>query len=229
MLSERLNALSKMSVLERFRRGPRLEWPEPTIDEIRKRARILVIDDQEFPYAQLFERDGYTTKKWDDVTNLTELEQGDYDLILLDLQGVGRAESSEEGLGVLKHIRTTCPAQIIIAYSNADWPLKNQPFFHMADATLQKSADYVEFKEKVDELLVQRFSLGFYVSRIQSELASHKQELPALEKNSRDAILAGRADHLGKYLRNKVTDPAAIDGALQIANIAIGIASLWKK
>jgi CheY-like chemotaxis protein len=114
-----------MWLLERFRRSGRLKWPQPTIDEIRKRARILVIDDQEFPYAKLFERDGYSIKKWDDVDNLTELEQGDHDLILLDLQGVGKAESAEEGLGILKHIRTRRPAQIIIAYSNADWPLRN--------------------------------------------------------------------------------------------------------
>jgi len=217
-----------MSLLARFRRASRLQWPEPTIDEIRKRARILVIDDLEFPYSQLFERDGYVIKKWDDVSNLTELEHGDYDLILLDLQGVGRAESAEEGLGVLKHIRTRCPAQIIIAYSNADWPLKNQPFFKMADATLQKSADYVEFKEKVDELLRQRFALGFYVSRIQAELASHKQDLPALDKNSRDAILTGRPEQLGKYLRDKVGDTATVDRVIQIANIAVGVANLWK-
>jgi CheY-like chemotaxis protein len=217
-----------MWLLELFHRSGRLKWPEPAIDEIRKRARILVIDDQEFPYAKLFERDGYSIKKWDDVDNLTELEHGDHDLILLDLQGVGKAESAEEGLGILKHIRTRHPAQIIIAYSNADWPLKNQPFFRMADATLQKSADYVEFKEKVDELLQKRFSLGFYVSRIQLEMADHKADLPALDKYSRDAILLGRPDRLAKYLRDKVTDTAAIDRVLQIANIAVGIANLWK-
>jgi CheY-like chemotaxis protein len=207
-----------------------MEWPQPTIDEIRRRARILVVDDQEFPYAKLFERDGYTIKKQDDVANLTELEQGDYDLILLDLQGVGKAESAaEEGLGILRHVRTQRPAQIIIAYSNADWPLKNQPFFQMADATLQKSADYVDFKQKVDELLMRRFSLAFYVSRIQHELSEHLGELPNLERVSRDAILTARAEHLGKYLRDHVNDPQAIDRALQIALVAIGIATLiWK-
>jgi CheY-like chemotaxis protein len=217
-----------MSLFERFRRPRRGQWPEPTIDEIRKRARVLVIDDQEFPYAKLFERDGYAIKKWDGVDNLVELEQGDYDLILLDLQGVGKAESAEEGLGILKHIRTQCPAQIIIAYSNADWPLKNQPFFRMADATLQKSADYVEFKENVDELLLKRFSLGFYISRIQIEMEEHKQDVAALDRYSRDAILSGRIEPLAKYLRDKVSDTAAIDRALQIANIAVGVANLWK-
>jgi DNA-binding NarL/FixJ family response regulator len=220
-----------VSILDRFRRSPRRRWPDPSIDEIRKRARIVVIDDQEFPYAKLFARDGYTLQKWDDVTNLSDLEDGDYDLILLDLQGVGKAESAkEEGLGILRHLRTRRPAQIIIAYSNADWPLSNQPFFRMADATLPKSADYVDFKQKVDELLQRRFSIGFYVERIQAQLQDHSQELPNLEKTSRDAILLGRTDVLAKYLRGRVNDPAAIDRALQVATVAVGIATLiWQK
>ncbi len=32
-----------------------------------KRARLLVIDDADFPYLSLFERDGYTMEKWADV------------------------------------------------------------------------------------------------------------------------------------------------------------------
>jgi len=80
----------------------------------------------------------------------------------------------------------------------------------------------------VDELLAQRFSLGFYVSRIQAELVDHGQDLPALIKTSRDAILVGRAESLGRYLRDRVKDPAAIDRALQIANVAIEVARLWK-
>jgi CheY-like chemotaxis protein len=48
-----------------------------------------VIDDQDFPYKELFERDGYTVTKWDDVHDLAQLESGEFDLILLDLLGVG--------------------------------------------------------------------------------------------------------------------------------------------
>jgi CheY-like chemotaxis protein len=190
----------------------------------------VVVDDEEFPYAKLFERDGYTLQKWDDVTNLTDLEQGDFDLILLDLQGVGKAESAkEQGLGILRHLRTRSPAQIIIAYSNADWPLSNQPFFKLADATLQKSADYVDFKQKVDQLLEQRFSLGFYITRIHAQLEEHSQELPNLDKAARDAILSGRIEDLAKYLRSRANDPDAIDRALKVAGMAVAIALIWHK
>lgn len=129
------------------------EWPVISLDEIKKRGRILVIDDTDFTYQQLFIRDGYTIDKWDDVEELSKLESGYYDIILLDIQGVGRNESEEQGFGILKHIHSVNPAQIIIAYSNADWALKYQTFFDLADAKLDKRQDYVDFKRTVDQQL----------------------------------------------------------------------------
>ena len=58
------------------------QWPKLELDEIRKRARILVIDDNEFAYQPLFENDGYTIEKWDDLDDLPKLEKGYFDIIL---------------------------------------------------------------------------------------------------------------------------------------------------
>src|SRR5258706_2594560 len=104
-----------------FKIFPSPKWPELSIDESRKRARILVIDDQKFAYLELFKRDGYNIDKWEDVTDLQKLESGYYDVILLDIQGVARDISSDQRLGLLKHLHKVSPAQIVIAYSNADW------------------------------------------------------------------------------------------------------------
>lgn len=202
-------------------------WPEVPLPEIIKRAQVLVVDDQEFPYKPLFERDGYNVDKWDDVESVAQLEQAKYDLILLDLQGVGGEHSVEEGLGVLKHIRTACPAQIVIAYSNADWPVKYQPFFEMADAVLQKTADYLDFKRAVDDLLTSRFSKGFYLSRIEAELAAHVSALPKLHSKVERALAERDVDPLRRYLSRRVEDPAVVDRALSIAEVAIGVAGLW--
>jgi len=68
-------------MLSFFRRSS-AAWPDVPIDEIRKRARIVVIDDTDFLYLQLFKRDGYTVDKWDDVMELQKLESGYYDIIL---------------------------------------------------------------------------------------------------------------------------------------------------
>jgi CheY-like chemotaxis protein len=209
-----------------FRRTP--QWPKITHADIVRRARILVIDDGAFPYKTLFERDGYTIQQWGEVTDLEALETGEYDLILLDLLGVGRAESSDEGFGLLKHIRQTSPAQIVIAYSNADLSLAYQPFFRDADAVLHKSkTDYVEFKRTVDRLLDEHFSLGFYLNRISLELGDHAVSAPKALKRARVAILTGNLDHLRGYLARRIDDDVVIDRVIALAAVAAQVASIW--
>jgi CheY-like chemotaxis protein len=92
--------------------------PEPDIEVLRKRAKILVIDDQALPVQRLFQRDGYHFERWPQIRNLSQLTDGYYDIILLDLQGVGLNESPDlQGLGILAHIKQSNPAQAVIAYS----------------------------------------------------------------------------------------------------------------
>jgi len=201
-------------------------WPEFEPEEIRKRARILVIDDEDFYYLQLFERDGYTIEKWDDVEDLSRLETGYYDVLLLDIQGVGRSLSGEEGLGVLRHIRKTAPAQIVIAYSNANFSLKYQDFWQLADRTLAKTADYMDFKRTVDELLRERFSLEFYVNRIQEVAGAYMLDSARLKQLSQRAILTGNPSKLRQHLETRVDSGQVVNMVLQIAQVAIAIASL---
>lgn len=201
------------------------KWPEVSTEEIRKRARILVIDDSEFYYLDLFHKDGYTIEKWEDVSDLQKLESGFYDIVLLDIHGVGKAQSAEEGLGIIRHLKRVRPAQIIIAFSNADWPLKYKEFFDLADATLDKRGDYVQFKRTVDELLAQRFSLGFYIDRMASLIGASVQS-EKLRTTAQRAILARDVEPLQDLLTQSNVDPERANLALGIAQTAIGILSL---
>jgi DNA-binding response OmpR family regulator len=206
------------------------QWPSIPFEEIRKRSRLLVIDDQEFPYLPLFRRDGYNIEKWSDVQRLTDLQDGRYDLILLDLQGVGRQESHEQqGFGILRHLREQYPTLLVVAYSNADWSLKYQEFFALADSVLPKTADYVDFKARVDDLLKTRFSLGFYVNRILDEARRLDLDEKRLESLSRQAISQRDLRRLRVYLHDTHASPAAIDRVLSIVNSAIGIITAWAK
>jgi CheY-like chemotaxis protein len=211
-----------------FSRGKHSSWPTPTHDEIVRRARILVIDDGDFPYKALFERDGYTIQQWTDVTELKSLETGEFDLILLDLLGVGKRETSDEGFGILKHIRAASPAQIVVAYSNSDLSLSYQPFFRNADRVLSKSTDYVEFKRTVDELLNERFALGFYLSRIRAEVGEQSARAPKAEAKARRALETGQLEPLRRYLERKLDDTITIDRVIALTSVGIGVASLWK-
>ena len=202
------------------------KWPKLELDEIRKMARILVIDDNEFAYQKLFENDGYSIEKWNDLDDLSKLEKGYFDIILLDIQGVGKDYSKEQGLGILKHLHEVCPSQIVIAYSNADFSLKYQDFFKMADAVLAKADDYVQFKRTVDSLLGQSFSLGFYVNRIEKLISPYTNDSVKIKKLSEKAILQNNPDLLKGYLDQQVDNKDTINIVLQMVQIAIGIAAL---
>ena len=204
----------------------RKRWPDFSMNEIRKRARVLVIDDMEFAYLVLFKKDGYTIEKWDDVNDLTKLESGYFDILLLDIQGVGKDLSQEQGLGILKHLRKTCPTQIIIAYSNADFSLKYQNFFRMADETLSKSDDYVQFKRTVDRFLADRFSLGFYIERIAKIASPYLSDTDPIKELSAAAILNGKDTKLIAYMKRNIDSKDVLSMILQIVQVAIGIAAL---
>ena len=201
-------------------------WPEFTPDDIRKRSRLLVIDDGDFPYQTLFKRDGYAIDKWSDIEDLSRLERGEFDIILLDIHGVGTKESQEQGFGILKHLRSSTPTQTIIAYSNADWSLKYQGFFDLADAKLDKRADYVDFKRVVDEQLRRRFSLEFYVDRIVRAVGAKVSDPEKLRKFAIKAILTGKTKALEKYVSTTLDAKDVLEIVLNIAQVAIGLASL---
>jgi CheY-like chemotaxis protein len=121
-----------------------LALTEPDVEALRKRAKILVIDDQALPAQRLFDRDGYHFERWAQIKNLSQLTDNHYDIILLDVQGVGLNESPElQGLGILAHIKRSSPAQAVIVYSAQAQKLSMRPFIDMADAVLDKEASRV--------------------------------------------------------------------------------------
>jgi hypothetical protein len=194
-----------------------------------QRARILVIDDQEFPYLTLFRRDNYTVEKWNDVKNLPKIESGFYDLLLLDLQGVGRAVAgADEGLGVLKHLKSVRPFQLVLAYSNAEFQVRYQPFFQLADGVLQKTADYFEFKREVDALLRDHFSAGFHLNRIQSTVAEEGLPESKSMRHIKRAIRERDAKSAIDYLKRTRVDVDSLDRILRLIEITFKMVDLWK-
>lgn len=205
-------------------RKKRHTYVPPSFEEIKKRAKILVIDDNDFAYAPLFSRDGYTIEKWDDIENLEKLENNYYDLILLDIQGVGQNESEEEGFGILKHIRAKSPAQIVIAFSNADWSLKYQGFFDLADKKLAKNQDYVEFKRTVDDLLTLRFNHNFYLDKIERIQNLSPSEKAKIIQTAQNSMLSGKIKDINSATKGVSKEDAQI--IISIVQTAIAVCTI---
>jgi CheY-like chemotaxis protein len=133
-------------------------------DEGRKRARILVIDDDAdaFP-VKLIEKEGYNIQYWPKVESIRSLEEGEFDIIFLDIGGVSSPEvSKKDGLGVLEHLKRYNPGQIVVAYSGRSFDLSQQRFFQLADDFLAKPSDMLECKQKIDQLLQVKFTAMHY-------------------------------------------------------------------
>jgi len=132
------------------------------IKELRKRARIIVIDDQEAEKVVDLKREGYTIEQWQSIPSLRQLFDEDFDLIILDIRGVGNEFSKDEGFGVLKYLRESGSNSRIIAFSGSTFDITANEFFSQADDTLGKDASLFEWMRKIDDLLREKHSVKNY-------------------------------------------------------------------
>ena len=196
--------------------------PAPDLEAVRKNSRILVIDDQAFPAMKSFTKDRYHFERWPAIKNLTQLTEGHWDLILLDIQGVGVTESPAlQGLGILKAIKTANPAQAVIVYSAQPQMLSSNEYLALADAVFDKGRSYVEYKTKVDELLMRQASPGYFIAIMNRELGESAAQVPKAVPKALKAFRTRNTTELGRHLRDGLRDQEKAD--VLIGVIAIGI------
>jgi CheY-like chemotaxis protein len=201
-----------------------------SIEEVRKQARILVIDDHVFPAEKTFTRDGYHVERWPFIKNLSQLTDGHYQLILLDVQGVGLTESpKKQGLGILEHIKKTNPAQAVILYSSDTYSVSSSRYIMLADAFLDKSSSYVDYKDEVDRLLLTQATPGYFISRMNQQLGASAAQVPKAVKYATVAFRTGNTTRLDRYLRANLPDAAQVDTALRVVSVGISIIALFFK
>lgn len=214
---------------------PHLMWNSDgdsalTIEQVRKQARVLVIDDHVFPAEKMFTRDGYHFERWPYVKNLSQLTDGHYQLILLDVQGVGLVESPDkQGLGILEHVKKTNPAQAVIVYSSEPYSVSSSRYIVLADAFLDKNSSYVEYKDEVDRLLLAQSSPGYFIARMNQQLGENAARVPKAVKYGVKAFRTGNSRSLARYLRANLPDNVQVETALQVISIGISIIALFAK
>jgi len=205
--------------------GSKPEAPEPSIEDLRKRARILVIDDQEFPFMELLKRDGYDIERWAEVESLSKLTDGYFDVLLLDINGVGLKESPRrQGLGILEHVKHSNPAQQVILYSSKPQSITQREVIVLADAVLDKKAEYMDYKTSIDDLLRTRFTKGYFIAVMNRELGPYAAIAPKAVPKALRALKHGNTESLKSYLTNTIKDPEAMSTI--IAVIAVGAKAL---
>lgn len=143
-------------------------------NELKKRTRIVVIDDEDGFPIKLFQSEGYSIDKWEYVEDYCKLENGFYDIIVLDIKGVAHQISEEDGLGVLVSIKKKNPAQIVISYSQYSYDLNKIQFFQLADENIAKPSDFLKIKSILDNLISTQFKPDRYINALNEALKKNK-------------------------------------------------------
>lgn len=195
-----------------------------TLDEQRMRARILVIDDddQSFP-TELLKAEGYNITHWPRVQNLTQLESGAFDIIILDIQGIASPEQSRTGgVGILKHIKEYNPAQIVVAYSGKKYDLNQGEFWKIADDFLGKPSPLIICKQKIDDLLTRKFSATYYWDVLRERLKH--DDVPSRDIDKLEKLVVRRLSAKKSISKQDISETVKLSKeTLSAASTIIGI------
>lgn len=143
-------------------------------DEIKNICKILFIDDKTFPLIDILKSEGWKhVTRLKDVDALEQSEIKDANILIVDIQGVGkRLKFKDEGLGLIIALKEKYPSKKVIVYSAEDQG-KIQAFhpgIDRADKRLSKNSDPYEFQVVIENFSKELFSLSECVKRIQSQI-----------------------------------------------------------
>lgn len=186
---------------------------ETDLNEIRKRARILFIDDDEVPQIKILEKEGFFIHHWRDIENLNSIENGDYDIVFLDIGGIGASYSKDGAFGILQEIKKSNPSVVIIAFSGLKFDIERTKFFVLADDVLNKDARAIEIKSRIEEFLKEKFSIQFYWGKMREILKANginESTIDKTEKQIYKTIIKKDNTHFVKWIKNTLTDEFSI-------------------
>lgn len=202
----------------------RSETPPPTLEDVRKRAQILIVDDQEWPHQKQLETDHFHVTRWFDVEDTDSLANGSYALVLLDINGVGLKHAQErQGVGILDYIKRTNPAQLVIVYSAQPQAVADAKTLSRADAVMDKGSSYLEFRDKIDYLLIRRASPDYFIASMNQALGPEAAKAPKAVPLALKALRTGDASRLSKYLVRAVGDEAIEETVAFIIRVGIKV------
>jgi len=80
---------------------------------------------------------------------------------------------------------------------------------------------YVEYKDRVDNLLLRRAAPGYFVAAMNRTLADDAALVPKAVPKALRAIKRGNTEGFATYLRKSATDPKKINAAITIIGAGV--------
>jgi len=172
-----------------------------SLEDVRKRSQILIIDDQEWPLQRQLENDHFHVTRRYEVDDTDSLTNGSYAIVLLDVHGVGLRHSPDrQGIGILDHIKVSNPAQMVIIYSANPQAIKDTLTLAKADAVMDKGSAYLDFRKQIDSLLLRRATPEHFIAAMNATLGSDAASAPKAVPIALKALRSGNQKALDSYL-----------------------------
>lgn len=127
--------------------------PALTRDEIIRRGRILIVDDQQPLLLSELKQQGFSVDYDSSGDDTSNIEKQIYDVVLLDFGGVGLRFGKDQGLSLLKHIRRVAPSTYVLAYTSLALHAKQGDFFRNTHDILEKDAGIADSLKIVEDAL----------------------------------------------------------------------------
>lgn len=170
---------SRVWVINKFKKNPEILLStfsdiviKYSFDELKAKLKLIVIDDDDIFPVEGFKQFGYNINKWDKLNEqkLKSLHDGDYDIIILDIWGVAKDIAENDGLDVLKDLKTYNPAQVVVAYSGHSFDLSKNVFWEIADEKLSKPTLFIGTQKLIDNLIERAFTIEYFQEKIKTVL-----------------------------------------------------------
>jgi len=160
--------------------------PSINLRDLKKKIKMVVIDDDpdSFPLNDIQDF-GFTIEYWNsiDSNKLKRLEDRDFDVIILDIQGVVDPSLGKlNGLDILKTIKSKNKEQVIIAFSGSRYDVSKGEFWKMADGFIKKPINVFETKEELENILEIHFTNNRLIKKLKEIFSEHTKSQSDYEK-----------------------------------------------
>lgn len=194
------------------------------LPSLKRLTQILVIDDDPaaFPVS-LLQREGYKITYWSSIQSLSQMEAGEFDVIILDISGVAKNWSAEgDGLAILRLLKKSNPHQYVISFSGQKSVHELSDFWKLSDDQLKKPVTAEDCKLKLDEYMIEHVNAGHYWPRILSVLeatGAPQKTIARLESRIMDQVKEkDQSNHtIRRILSSVLTNEKVIDLAATLS------------
>lgn len=198
--------------------------PEPSLDEVRARCRVLFIDDEtDFDIIKVLRNQSWHIEQLTDLETLDDSKLQQAHVVFVDIHGVGKAlQFADEGLGVVRAIRDRFPEKMLVIYSIVSEGNRFHPSLSIADERLPKDSEPYRFLQIIEKLASRCFSPERCVERV---IALVRPQLPAAKMSDKELRRAVSAIVSGRTV-DAETVSRSLSVALSVADLVVKIVGL---